>query len=214
MKVAAIIATPAYPRLKQYVIEHTGLAYYADKDRDLAERILQRLEVRRLPDCASYLQTLEDGVAGEEEMDELIGELTIGETYFFRQPEQFEALKQTVFPELIERNRSSRRLRIWSAGCATGAEPYSIALLLANEMAEQVRGWDITVLGTDIDREFLARARAATYDNWAFRGCPKDFRTRHFELAGKRWVLRPELPQPGDVPASQPGEGSDSDGGV
>jgi len=191
MKVAAIIATPSYPRLKQYVIEHTGLAYYEDKDRDLAERILQRLEIRGLTDCASYLHALEDGAAGEEEMDELIGELTIGETYFFRQPEQFEALRQTVFPDLIERNRSSRRLRIWSAGCATGAEPYSIALLLANELAELVRGWDVTILGTDIDREFIARARAATYDNWAFRGCPKDFRTRHFELAGKRWVLRP-----------------------
>lgn len=187
MKRLRIISDPGYPGLKQHVIENTGLSYYADKDQDLAGRIARRLEARGVQDCTSYRRILD-----EQEMDALIGELTIGETYFYRQPEHFEALRRIVFPDLIERNRSSRRLRIWSAGCATGAEPYSVALLLRLELADMILGWDITILGTDINREFLARASEARFDNWAFRAGPKDLKTRCFQPEGKRWVLRPE----------------------
>jgi chemotaxis protein methyltransferase CheR len=192
VKASPLVADPAFPALKQRVIELTGLAYYADKDRDLASRFENRLAAAGVSDCTAYLKILSDGLAGQQEMDALIGELTIGETYFFRQPEHFEALRRVVFPELIERNRASRSLRIWSAGCATGAEAYSVALLLRNDLADRIAGWDVTILGTDINREFLARAREARFDNWAFRAGPKDLKDRCFYPDGKQWVLRPE----------------------
>src|ERR1700722_14168427 len=138
MNIAAILADPEYPELKSYIVDQTGLAYYADKDEDLAARLSRRFAATAVPDCRTYLQLLEDmGQPGDlqkrSEMHRLGGELTIGETYFFWQREHFALVRERIFPDLLERNRSTKRLRIWSAGCATGPEPYSIALLLRHE---------------------------------------------------------------------------------
>jgi chemotaxis protein methyltransferase CheR len=193
MKASAVLSDPDYLQLKEWVIGHTGLAYYSDKDADFAERIQRRLAALRVRDCSSYLRILGGRPMGEQEIDSLVAELTIGETYFFRQREHFDELRVRILPDLIERNRASRRLRIWSAGCATGAEPYSVALLLRLELADELIGWDVGILGTDINREFLARARAAKFDDWAFRESPDDLKTRCFERDGRRWALRREF---------------------
>ena len=82
---------------------------------------------------------LRDGPKGETELDALIEDLTIGETFFFRHVEVFDALRDRVFPDVIARNRESRRLRVWSAGCSTGAEPYSVAILLKTRVRRGAR---------------------------------------------------------------------------
>jgi chemotaxis protein methyltransferase CheR len=192
MSVARILSDPLYPDLKRDVLEHTGLAYYADKDEDFAARISRRFAVRGVRDCAAYRAALRDPVAGRPELDSLVGELTIGETYFFRQRAHFDLLRDGILPTLLGRNRSMRTLRIWSAGCATGAEPYSVALLLQLDLADKIEGWDISILGTDINVDFLARAREATFDDWAFRETPAAVKERCFRHEGKRWALRPE----------------------
>jgi chemotaxis protein methyltransferase CheR len=188
----SFLSDPDFGRLKEHLIRSTGLAYYADKDQELAERIGRRLAALDIRNCGSYLDTLHDPARGEAELDALAIELTIGETYFFRHGEQFDALRSTVLPDIIERNRPARRLRIWSAGCATGAEPYSVALLLRNDLAEQIAGWDVTILGTDVNRSFLACAREGRFEEWAFRSTPNDIRDRCFERQGKSWLIRPE----------------------
>jgi chemotaxis protein methyltransferase CheR len=189
---AAVLADPAYRRLKDHVVAATGLAYYADKDADLAGRLAQRLDRVGLADCGRYLAVLEDGARGEAELDALITDLTIGETFFFRHREMFDALRTTVLPDLIARNEASRQLRIWSAGCATGAEPYSLAILLRRDLAARLAGWDVTIVGTDINRDFLARARAGQFEEWAFRATPDDVKRACFEAAGMAWRIRPE----------------------
>ena len=148
----ALVGDPFYTHLKEYVVESTGLTYYADKDADLARRVERRLSATGVRDCASYLEILRDPLRGAFEMDELIAEITIGETYFFRHPEHFDALRDQVLPDLILRNRGKRSLRIWCAGCADGPEPYSLAILLKREMAQEFLGWEVTILGTDINR--------------------------------------------------------------
>jgi chemotaxis protein methyltransferase CheR len=188
-----LVADPAYPRLKAHLIGVTGLAYYADKDDDLAMRIAARLAQLGLGDCASYLALLENGQAGEEELDALIADLTIGETFFFRHRELFDALRETVLPELIERNAASRQLRIWSGGCATGAEPYSVAILLRRDLAARLVGWDVTLVGTDINRAFLAQAREGRFEEWAFRGTPDELRRDCFVRANGAWQIAPRF---------------------
>ena len=131
-------------------------------------------------DCASYLDLLRDPFRGPSELDELIAEVTIGETYFFRHREHFDALRDLVLPDLIVRNRATRRLRIWSAGCADGPEPYSLAILLKREMAGQLPGWDVTIVGTDINRLSLARAREGKFEEWAFLSTPPGSERRVF----------------------------------
>jgi len=187
-----IISDSGYAALKSYIIQHTGLAYYQDKNRDLGERIGRRLAALHVRDCATYLQLLRSSLDGEKEMDFLVAELTIGETYFFRHQEQFEGIREVILPDLIERKKDSRRLRIWSAGCATGPEPFSLAILLRQQFGHLVDGWEITIQGTDINRDFLARAMAGKFDDWAFRGCPEDLRRLCFAPSGKSWVLLPE----------------------
>jgi chemotaxis protein methyltransferase CheR len=189
---APIALDPAYGQLKEYLIESTGLAYYSDKDSDLAERIGRRLIKLGLSGCESYLRLLKDEKHGSVELDELIAELTIGETYFFRYREQFDALRDTVLPEVIDRNRAIRRLRIWSAGCATGAEAYSIAILIRRELSESLAGWDVSIIGTDINRGFLGRAQTGDFEEWAFRSTTDEQRRACFRRAGDRWVINPE----------------------
>jgi len=187
-----IVADPSYGRLKRLVIEHTGLAYYADKDNDFAARISHRLSARGVRDCTSYLRLLDGGKPGTEEMDALIAELTIGETYFFRQSEHFDALRDTILPEMLERNRLTRRLRIWSAGCANGAEPYSIALVIREALGDSAASWNVRILGTDINRRYLAEAEAGRFSQWSFREEPERLRSRYFHREGKEWVIAPQ----------------------
>jgi chemotaxis protein methyltransferase CheR len=193
MNVAALRADPQYGALKDYIVGHTGLWYYADKDEDFATRLSRRLQVREAATCGSYFRLLTDGRSGRDEMDRLVGELTIGETYFFRQKEHFELLRHQILPDLLERNRVSRMLRIWSAGCATGAEPYSISLLLQSEFRAQLAGWNVSILATDINVDFLARAREARFADWALRETPEEIKNRCFVRDGAMWLLRPEF---------------------
>jgi chemotaxis protein methyltransferase CheR len=187
-----LVADPLFPRLKAHLVESTGLTYYADKDIDLARRVRRRLSIVGAPDCASYLDILCDPLRGDFELDSLIEEVTIGETYFFRHREHFDALRDLVFPDLIARNRANRRLRIWCAGCADGPEPYSLAILLKRDMGLLLTGWDVTILGTDINRRCLARAREGKFEEWAFRSTPEELKLSCFRNEGRLWILAPE----------------------
>ncbi len=187
-----VVADPVFAALKALVIETTGMAFYADKDEELARILWTRMEETGIARCAGYLGLLRDPVAGIAEMEALVAELTIGETYFFRHKEQFDALRSTVLDDVIERNQTIRRLRIWSAGCATGPEPYSLAILLKREFGARIAGWQVSIVATDINQKFLARAREGRYDDWAFRSVPDEIRHTCFDQVGRQWFIRPE----------------------
>ncbi|HEX3997933.1 MAG TPA: protein-glutamate O-methyltransferase CheR [Pirellulales bacterium] len=187
-----IFNDPLFERLKAHVIDATGLSYFGSQDMELARHLSERLTVLHLSTCGAYWVLLHDGKNGEAELDLLIAQLTIGETFFFRHEEQFHAIRDRVLPDLIERNRSTRRLRIWSAGCATGAEPYSIAIVLKQCWPDVVAEWDVTIVGTDINRAFLAQARQGRYGEWALRATPADIAESCFVRSGNEWMIRPE----------------------
>lgn len=130
-----------FPALKARIIARTGHAYYHDKDDLLWERVLRRIAATTVADSNAYLQRLEDIGRGEAEWEALEAEITIGETFFFRYVEQFDALSSRILPDLIARNRDRRRIRIWSAGCASGAEPYSVAIVLRNLLGDAWDDW-------------------------------------------------------------------------
>jgi chemotaxis protein methyltransferase CheR len=115
---------------------------------------------------------------------------TVGETYFLRDRETFTFLAEQILPEIIRaRQFSERRLRIWSAGCATGEEPYSIAILLRQTIPD-IEKWNITILGTDINSAFLRRAAQGIYTEWSFRGQHAELRARHFtEVTNGRYQI-------------------------
>jgi chemotaxis protein methyltransferase CheR len=181
-----------FPFLKAFVIKATGMVFYADKDGDLARILQARMQEVGDKNCASYLLRLHEPGSGVAELDDLISELTIGETYFFRHSEQFDALRQTILPDIIARNHATKRLRIWSAGCSIGAEPYSLAIMLHDEFSRQLVGWSVGIVATDINRKFLARAARGVYDPWAFRLVPEEVKERCFESIGRTLAIREE----------------------
>lgn len=120
---------------------------------------------------------------------QVIDAMTTNETSFFRDPQAFGTLERTILPDLIARRAAERRLRIWSAACSTGQEPYSVAMLIIDEFP-QLSGWDVRIMATDLSRVALERARAARYSQQEVnRGLPARRLVRHFTRDGTSWVL-------------------------
>src|SRR3989338_5158760 len=113
------------------------------------------------------------------EWEEFARAFTTGETFFLRDHGQFDLLRLRLLPELIERHRHDQTLRLWSAGCASGEEVYSLAMLLDMLLPER-GGWDILILGTDIDAKAIAKARRGRYGKWSFRMVPPEIQQRYF----------------------------------
>lgn len=183
----------AFLALKQRVIARTGHFYYQDKDDLLWDRVLRRMTAGGFEDCAAYLAHLESR-DGDAEWSALEADITIGETFFFRYGEQFAALRTTILPDLIERNNVERRLRIWSAGCATGAEAYSLAIVLRELLGDAFGDWRISILGTDINDRFLETARQGRFGRWALRSIDAEQRANYFTPGpDNSWQLRPRF---------------------
>ena len=118
----------------------------------------------------------------DSEFNELLNLVTINETSFYRFPAQFDALRDRVLPEIMAARPAGKRdLRIWSAGCSTGEEPYSLSML-THDMALGASGWTPQILGTDVSTRALGRARAGVYGRRAMMNVPPDVVERHFEL--------------------------------
>src|SRR3990170_1598225 len=127
----------------------------------------------------------------------LASHLTVGETYFFRDHALFEALEKQILPSLIAARRAQGllQLRLWSAGCATGEEPYSLAILLDRLLPDRSR-WALTILATDINLEALHVAQRGVYRQWSFRNTPEWVRTRYFHHRdGETFEAAPDIRQ-------------------
>ncbi|MGV3720316.1 MAG: CheR family methyltransferase, partial [Actinomycetota bacterium] len=155
----------------------------------LREKLLGRLTaVRETP--ATYVQRLETEPQGAE-WSELLALLSNPETYFFRDSRQIALLKDRILPELLERRRPHRSLRIWSAGCSTGEEAYSLAFLL-QELAPDLASWEVLILGTDVNPQVIEKAREGRYREWSFRGRHAKL-DRYFNREGDTWRVKDHL---------------------
>jgi chemotaxis protein methyltransferase CheR len=125
-------------------------------------------------------------------LESLAARLTVGETHFFRVPPQIAALRQVVLPALRTLRAADRRWHFWSAGCSTGEEAYTLAILAREQLAGE-SDWHLRIVGTDVSRAALARAETATYGDWSFRDTPEYVRQRYFQPHGKRWRLEPAV---------------------
>ena len=132
------------------------------------------------------------GGAAVGEWEEFARIFTSGETFFFRDHGQFDLLRLRLLPELIARHRHDKTLRLWSAGCASGEEAYSLAMLVDMLLPER-GGWNILILGTDIDSTAIAKARHGRYGKWSFRMVPAALQQRYFHHENDEWVLEERI---------------------
>lgn len=192
-RAALSLSDEDYSRFSRLVREIFGLAFPEKRRTELEIGVRRAFAGSTCIDLNRYFAVLSDPDAGALELERLVNSLTIGETHFFRDSGQFNALVNHVLPEIIERKRNNRTLRIWSAGCASGEEPYSIAMLL-RELMPDIQDWSITILGTDINTQHLERAKRAVYGDWAFREArAKSFRDRYFTAHNNQYRLSPEI---------------------
>ncbi|HEY9593002.1 MAG TPA: CheR family methyltransferase, partial [Spirochaetia bacterium] len=135
-----------------------------------------------------------DTATAASEIEKLARHLTVGETYFFRDKDSFDALQWGILPDLIRsRAETGRWLRIWSAGCCTGEEPYSVAMLL-DQLLPDIDRWNVTILATDINTRFLRSAAEGVFREWSFRATPPAIRERYFSPeSGGRMRISPRI---------------------
>ncbi len=180
----AVAATDT-ERLRAAVAVRLGLDVKQGRACSLDELVRRRARVRQL-DVADYLSLLE-GDAADDELQALAQALTIPETYFFRDSDQFRALTGAVLPERIRARRPTRHLRLLSLGCASGEEAYSLALAARGAIDEP--GWRISVTGIDVNAAALEKARAGRYSAWSLRGTRAPDVARWFRPSGSAFLL-------------------------
>jgi chemotaxis protein methyltransferase CheR len=131
--------------------------------------------------------------SGDGLLRQVVEAMVITETSFFRDHHPFEALRKAVLPDLIGRRRDERRLNVWCAASSTGQEPYSLAMLIREHFPE-LAGWQVSLLGTDLSGEVLARAREGRYNQIEVnRGLPAALLLKYFEQRGTEWLLKPSV---------------------
>lgn len=177
-------------RVMQLIEKRTGLSANAQRAADL-EFWLHRLSG---DNPLAFWRQLNDSDTASQEWQLLLNALTIGETYFLRDKDHFKYLRDHILPDIIVRRRRQQNLDIsvWSVGCSTGEEPYSVATTLY-EFIPDIADWTVTIMGTDINERSVEFGRRAEYREWSFRHTPESFRKRYFDPLPTGSKLRPHI---------------------
>lgn len=182
-------------RFRAVVARRFGLQFDAGRLDFLAEVLRQRSAASRDPTAGSYLERVASLPKSADELGVLAQQLTVNETFFFRNPDAFRALTERVLPERMRAKEPHRvPLRILSAGCASGEEPYSLAMTLVEAVPDLERR-QVEILGVDVNAAVLQRAARARYSEWALRETPEELRRRYFRAEGSELVLDPRIQQ-------------------
>jgi two-component system, chemotaxis family, CheB/CheR fusion protein len=180
---------PAFEELLAFLRDERAFDFTGYKRASLERRVRRRMEalgIESYEDYHDYLQVHQD------EFTALFNTILINVTSFFRDPDAWRYLSETLLPDLL-RHREGHQLRIWSAGCASGEEAYTLAMVFAEQMGVEEFRERVKIYATDVDEEALTHARHATYGARDLSGVPEELREKYFEPAGARFVFRKEL---------------------
>jgi chemotaxis protein methyltransferase CheR len=178
--------------LSSLVKERSGLVLTRDKAYLLESRLLpvaRKWQLKTLGDVAAAVRSRADSGL----VRAVVEAMTTNESFFFRDVKPFEQFKSFVLPHLVRARAATRSIRIWSAACSSGQEPYSLAMILSEQRA-QLAGWRIDILATDLSTEILDKAQAGLYSQFEVqRGLPIQFLVKYFKQQGERWQIDPAI---------------------
>ena len=179
-----------YRFISQTVYDECGIVLSDQKKDMVYSRLARRIRALKLGNFSNYIQYLQNNK--EAEFVEFINAITTNLTSFFREPHHFEFLQQTIIPEIKENHRLDKRVRIWSAGCSTGMEPYTIAMSTDKAFPSS---WDYKILATDLDTNVLATAKAGVYQGSSVTGIDDELLKTHFlhDAEGERYKVKDDL---------------------
>lgn len=181
-------------RLSEFIVDKTALYFPKERWDDLKRKINSAAKEFDFTNDQEFINWLISTPLSMNQLEILASNLTINETFFWREPKVFEALEEKIFYELIRsRTNGEKRLRIWSAGCSTGEEPYSIAIALKRILPD-IEDWNITILATDINPRILRKANEGVYGKWSFRNVPDWLQARYFTpQSDGKYAIVPEI---------------------
>jgi chemotaxis protein methyltransferase CheR len=181
-----------YEFLRKLLKERSGLDLSADKQYLVESRLMPLARKAGLGGIPDLVQKIKGGGAEALTVD-VVEAMTTNETFFFRDKVPFDHLRDTILPMMLQSRANRRTLRIWSAACSTGQEPYSIAMLL-KEKAAALASWRIEIVGTDLSQEVLEKSRAGIYSQFEVqRGLPIQLLVKYFAQTGELWQINSEI---------------------
>lgn len=176
---------------RDFVYEYCGIFFREEVKYLLERRLNVRLREHALDSFNEYYRYLRYSPSRSRELEEIVELLTTNETYFFREEYQLKAFSEEILPEIIKERTGSKRLRIWSAGCSTGEEAYTIAILLCE--SSELNDWNVEIFANDISRKVIQRARKGVYGKSSFRSIGDAFHSKYFRSQGGNYIVSDEL---------------------
>ncbi len=194
MALKSISMTPEqFEKLRKVVYERSGIHFQDSKKYVLESRLSRRLEELNFDDFDQYIMFLTAGPYQSDEFQEMFNRITINETSFFRNEPQLEVFEKEVLPKLLEARKTTKTLRIWSAACSSGEEPYTLAIQIHRTLGVRLMDWRIEILGTDISEKVLESALTGKYPHYSIRSVNPMVLNRYFKQEGSFYVLDPTI---------------------
>jgi chemotaxis protein methyltransferase CheR len=188
---ATNVSTVDFDYIRTLVRSRSAIVLEPGKEYLVQARLLPVARKQGLDDISALVEKLKRGDASLT--TEVVEAMTTNETSFFRDVHPFEALREDVLPDLMQKRANTRKLNIWSAASSTGQEAYTIAMTM-REHFPQLAGWNVSILGTDLSREVVEKARDGRYAQIEVnRGLPAPMLVKYFDRAGPAWRVKPEL---------------------
>jgi len=179
---------PDLVRIRDLIYQVAGIFHPDNKLRLLFDRCGRRMKELKTQSLREYFECLTIKPIRQAELVALLNEITIGETCFFRNMPQLDALRQIILPKVIEAkiNLPMRKLRVWSAGCSTGEEPYTLSMMMMEEAQGRLKNWTVEILATDLNERSLTHARNAIYGDYSTRHLTPFYRQKYFTPVGSQ----------------------------
>ena len=173
---------PVYLRIRDLVYQTCGIYHSEEKLYLLVAACNRRMKTGKANTGREYLELLTSSAYRDVESRELLNEITIGETCLFRSPPQLNALQNAILPELtVERAKMGlKKLKIWSAGCSTGEEPYTLAMFFSEQKEKLLKDWTVEITATDLNDRSIEIAKAGIYGDYALRNTPDAYKRKYF----------------------------------
>src|SRR3954469_3128302 len=187
---------PVYRQIRDLVYKISGIYKAEEKLYLLVDGCARRMKQLSVRTPRDYWDHLTAHPSRDGELRQLLNEITIGETYLFRSPAQLDALRKVILPEIVaeKTKQITKRLRIWSAGCSTGEESYTLAMNMLEESDRLLKGWTVEILATDLNDHSVESAKAGIYGDYALRGTTDYFKRKYFlPVDDKKLQVRPEV---------------------
>ncbi len=182
-----------FAQLGKIIYDRAGIHFPDNKKYVLESRMSQRLKELDMDDYDQYIAYLTMGPYQMDEFQEMFNRITINETSFFRNEPQLEVFERKVLPQILEARKASKRLRVWSAACSTGEEPFTLAILIHRTLGVRLADWRIEILGSDISERALEAAQEAKYTEYAMRTTNPMIRQKYFRQDGPYFVLNDSI---------------------